>query len=108
MKRHPFLGRWRIIEMELWDSDVLDLVVPANITFADDGQGEFQFVAVRGWIDYRVGERDGRPAVEVSWDGEDEMDPVSGRGWAVLAGDRLEGRLFIHQGDDSAFMAERQ
>jgi hypothetical protein len=25
---HPLLGKWRIIEMELWDSDFLDLVEP--------------------------------------------------------------------------------
>ena len=35
------------------------------------------------------------------------MDPVQGRGWAVLEGDRLNGMIFIHQGDESEFEATR-
>jgi hypothetical protein len=43
-----------------------------------------------------------------SWDGEDEMDPVSGRGWAIINEDgQLVGRLYFHDGDDSGFTAER-
>jgi hypothetical protein len=30
---HPLLGRWRIVEMALWDSDFLDLVEPADVSF---------------------------------------------------------------------------
>jgi hypothetical protein len=37
----------------------------------------------------------------------DEMDPAQGRGWAVLKGDELHGRIFFHQGDDSGFVARR-
>ena len=57
-------------------------------------------------MDYRPGERDGLPAIEFSFDGTDEGDRISGRGWAVLA-DTLRGRLFFHDGDESAFRAER-
>ncbi len=32
-------------------------------------------------------ERDGRPGVEFSWEGNDECDLASGRGWAVLEED---------------------
>ncbi len=28
-----FVGRWRIVEMDVWDSDVLDLVEEAQLTF---------------------------------------------------------------------------
>ena len=59
-------------------------------------------------IDYREVERDGKPGVEFSWDGNDEMDPAQGRGWAVLDGDEIDGRIFFHQGDDSAFRAVRK
>ena len=31
---------------------------------------------------------------------------ASGRGWAVLADDEIEGHLFFHVGDDSSFRAE--
>jgi hypothetical protein len=34
---HPLLGKWRIVEMALWDRDFLDLVEPASISF--DAQG---------------------------------------------------------------------
>lgn len=107
MKANPFLGAWRIVEMELWDSDYLDLVGPAHMTLGAERMGTFQFGTVRGWIHYHVGERDGRPAVEFSWEGENDADPACGRGWATLEADRLEGRLFIHRGDDSAFTATR-
>jgi hypothetical protein len=33
---------------------------------------------------------------------------VVGRGWAVHDGDEIEGRIFIHRGDDSAFQALRK
>ena len=43
-----FVGYWRITEMELWDADYLDLVVPAYFEFDREQMGEFQFGTVRG------------------------------------------------------------
>jgi len=44
--------------------------------------------------------------VEFSWVGTDEGDHVSGRGWARGEADgSLHGHLFIHDGDDSGFVA---
>jgi hypothetical protein len=104
----PFVGRWRITEMEVWDSDFLDMEVQAFIEFRKNGMGQFQFGLVSGCIDYHLTERDGKPAVEWSWDGNDECDPAQGRGWAVLETERLlGGRIFIHQGDNSSFRAEK-
>lgn len=52
--------------------------------------------------------RDGRPGVEFSWQGDDDGDPASGRGWAVLESDgSLRGRIYVHLGDDSGFHAMR-
>ncbi|WP_322769481.1 hypothetical protein [Frankia sp. Cr1] len=103
----PLTGRWRIVEMDLWDRDAIDLVEPGFVEFVDDGTGQFGFVVVRGWMDWRSTERDGRTAVEFSWDGDDEGDAVSGRGWATLVDDaNLEGHVFFHMGDDSGFRAE--
>lgn len=45
--------------------------------------------------------------MEFSWEGQDEMDSVSGRGWAVLNEEQLQGRLFFHRGDESGFRADR-
>lgn len=106
-QRSPFLGAWRIVQMELWESDYLDLEVPAHITFGNDRLGSFQFGAVRGWIDYRVTSEEASAKVEFSWEGFNDTDPSCGRGWAAIADERLVGRLYLHNGDDSAFVAER-
>jgi len=105
--KSPWLGRWQIVSMSLWDEDYLNEEVQAYIEFDDKGGGSFQFGYVRGDIDYRDVQRDGKPTVEFSWDGNDEMDPAQGRGWAVLDDDRLNGMIFFHQGDESEFEAER-
>jgi hypothetical protein len=104
---NPFLGHWRITEMELWGREALDLLGPAFIRFEDDRMGGFQFIAMRGGLDCRIGERGGLPAVEFSWEGEDEGDARCGRGWAIVRDGSLEGRLYIHGGDDSWFIATR-
>jgi hypothetical protein len=105
--KSPFVGRWHIVSMSTWDNDAINEDVQAFIAFEPGGRGSFQFAYVRGLIDYREGSRDGRPCIEFSWDGDDEMDPMTGRGWAAVEGDELRGFLFIHQGDDSDFVAER-
>jgi hypothetical protein len=101
-------GRWRIVETELWDREALDLVVPAHIRFDRQGQGEMQLIAIGASIDYRVGQRDGASILEFSWSGFDEMDATSGRAWARIDGDTMRGKLFIHQGDESTFVARRE
>jgi hypothetical protein len=106
--RLSFRGTWRIIETELWDADDLDDVTEAHLTLGKNNLGELAFLCVSAGVDYRVVQRDGRPAVEFSFNGEDELTPVSGRGWAILDADELRGRLFFHGGDDSAFVARRK
>jgi hypothetical protein len=99
-------GRWRIVEMSGWDRDAIDLVGPGFIEFTGDGTGQFGFIAVRGWLDCRRVERNGHAGVEFTWEGVDEGDQVSGRGWASLVDDEMiEGHLFFHLGDDSSFRA---
>jgi hypothetical protein len=104
---NPFVARWSIIEMELWDRVALDLVGPAFIEFKRDGSGRCQFIAVQAWLDCRFTEKGGLPAVEFSWEGQDEGDYRSGRGWCTLEHGKLEGRWFFHMGDDSSFVATR-
>ena len=102
------IGRWRIEEMDLWNRDALDLVGPAFIEFRPDQTGRFRFIAVEGWMDCREAAIDDRPGLEFSWDGNDECDPASGRGWVALQPDgSLAGHIYFHMGDDSAFRAER-
>lgn len=107
-QQDPLLGRWRIVEMDLWEPDVIDLAEPAFIEFRKDGTGPFGFIAVQGWMDFLPAPDRGRAGVEFTWEGNDESTPVSGRGWAALTKDwKLEGHLYFHLGDHSAFLAER-
>ncbi len=101
-------GRWRIVETDMWDQEALDTVVPAYIRFDRRGMGEMQLIAIDASIDYRVEERDDASVVQFTWAGFDEGDPTSGRAWARIDGDTLRGTLFIHQGDESTFVATRE
>jgi hypothetical protein len=100
------VGRWRIVEMDNWDLDAIDLLGPGYIEFRANGTGEFAIVAVNGEMDCRPEQHDGRDGVGFSWEGDDEYDPVSGRGWVVATDDGvLQGRLYFHFGDESGFRA---
>jgi hypothetical protein len=105
----PFIGRWHIVSMSSWDDDYLHEEVQAYIEFKKDGIGAFQFGYVQGVMDCRTIDRDGKSAMEFSWEGGDGADgtPLMGRGWAILEGDELTGMICIHMGDDSKFMATR-
>ena len=101
-----FKGRWRIAHMDMWAKGAVDLVVPGFIRF-DGEEGEMRFIAVRAWLDVRYGTRDGSPVAEFSWEGIDEGDERSGRGWVKpSASGGLVGHIFIHNGDDSAFVCD--
>ena len=101
----PIEGRWRIVSMSEWDEEYLHEEGPAFIEFGPKATGEFHFGYVRGQMDCRATERNGKFAVEFTWDGHDETEHAFGRGWAVLKDDRLEGMIFFHFGDDSGFTA---
>jgi hypothetical protein len=103
----PFEGRWRIVSMSAWDEDFIDEEEEGHFTFDGRGGGEFHFGYVHGHMNCRPGTRDGEPAVEWTWDGNDEMDPAHGCGWAVVKGDELHGMIFFHEGDESEFVARR-
>ena len=103
-----FKGRWRIVTMDLWDQDAIDLAQPGFIEFNDE-EGEMRFIAVRAWLDIRYSTRDDGPIAEFSWEGIDEGDQRSGRGWAKpnVAGGMI-GHIFFHNGDDSGFVCAKR
>jgi hypothetical protein len=72
---NPFSGLWRIVEMEQWDREFIDLEGPGYIRFSRGGNGEFHFGAVHGELDCRVEQLRGESRVEFSWLGNDEMEP---------------------------------
>ena len=101
-----FAGRWRIVEMNVWDNDFLDLVEEAHLTLEGE-TGEIAFGALKGFLDVRSGARDGAACAEFSWEGYDDNDPACGRGGVVIGtAGRLVGHFYIHQGDDSGFVCE--
>jgi len=79
-----------------------------HFEFNEKGSGEFHFGYVPGHMDCRPTARDGEPAVEWTWDGNDEMEPAQGRGWAVVKGDELHGMIFFHGGNESEFVAKKK
>lgn len=106
---NPFAGRWRVVITDVWSASDLDLLGEAFIEIEKTGQtGSFQVVAISGEIDYRLVEREEGLVIEWSWKGTDDDDPACGRGFATIVDDALHGRLFIHRGDDSAFVAVRK
>ena len=46
-------GKWRIVEMELWDNDFLDMMGPAYIAFDGKAGGEFAFGCVTAGLHCR-------------------------------------------------------
>ncbi len=94
--------------MELWDGDYLNMSVQAYVEIRPDNLGRFQFGLVRGFVD---GYLEGEPPEQrfaFTWEGSDEMDPVSGSGWMRLSGkDEVQGLIKIHLMDRSTFTAIR-
>ena len=103
-----FTGTWILTEMEMWDADYFNMEVQAYIRIGVDGLGDFQFGLVSGGIDGEAVKLGNAERFEFTWEGQDEMDPVSGSGWLMSIGpNRVEGRIKIHLGDSSAFKAVR-
>jgi hypothetical protein len=98
------IGKWRIVEMELWDSKFIDLVEPGYILFTADGLGEIVFGCVVGGLDVGFGPR----SADFTWQGHDEMDEAGGDGEAWIDDDgALVGEIRFHLGDESSFKARR-
>ena len=71
--------------------------------------GELMFIAIEADLDVSYGARDGNACAEFSWEGFDDGSPAKGRGLATLGtASRLVGHIFMHKGDDSGFVAQRE
>jgi hypothetical protein len=55
-------GRWRLVEMDNWDSDFLDLVEEAHLTFEGKSDGEIAFGALKGFSTSATAPATDRPA----------------------------------------------
>jgi hypothetical protein len=106
-QRNPYLGKWRIIEMEMWDQEFIDMETEGHFYFEKDELGSFQFGLVQGRIHYRIEKIGEIERLDFSWEGQDENDEALGRGWAVIKNGHLEGRFYFHLGDNSWFKAKK-
>ena len=103
-KVHPIVGRWRIVEADLWDRGHLDLCGPASLVIGARGKGEIAFGAMQASLDIDYGPDE----IGFTWSGFDEMDEVTGSGSAELQDDgSLEIEFAYHNGDEAVLKAAR-
>ena len=57
------IGRWRIVEADLWERDHLDLVEPATMIIKADGHGEIAFGAMQAGLDLEYSRLDRKSVV---------------------------------------------
>jgi hypothetical protein len=79
------------------------LVSRGHITFEPGGRGQLHFGAVDVDLDWRLDAS--RNRVEFTFEGFDECDEVSGRGWVERQAGKLTGRIVFHQGEESGLIA---
>jgi hypothetical protein len=101
---HPLVGRWRIVEADLWDRDHLDLCGPAMLTINANGTGEISVGAMTASLDIAYSHDD----IGSDWAGCEEGDQVEGEGDAEI---RKDGLLVINfayrHGDEVVLVAKR-
>jgi len=97
------LGRWRIVAIEGWDTDYVDMLGPGHIQL-DAAGGHIEFGAVQISLDCWYS----RTGAYFTFQGSDEGTEVSGDGDADIAEDgTLSGEIRFHNGDEMPFIARR-
>jgi hypothetical protein len=107
---HPadFAGRWRIIDMPNFDAAWLAQGnTPAQLELSATRYGtlygSYRFSYSQGTVEGGLREFDGETLLLFGFDGADEMDPVSGAGWARLFhANRLAGEFLNDYGEFGA------
>ena len=98
-----YAGWWRIVETETWSNRYLDTLGPALLSltgYADRLRMHCLLADVNA--------RATKTGVSFQWSGAWEYDQMCGSGRVRLGKDgRLKGHIRIHDGDESAFIAER-
>jgi hypothetical protein len=97
------IGRWRIVEADLWDRAHLDLCGPARLTITAQG-GEIAFGALEVGLEVEYA----RDSIGFHWAGCEEGDEVDGEGTAELLDDgALEIEFEYRNGDEAVLKAKR-
>lgn len=107
--KNPFLGTWLITEMSEWGDEYFNEQGQAYITIGKNFDGAFLFGSVQGEMDCELVKGHLECEMAFSWQGNDEEDEASGRGWFKLTTQKMiEGRIFIHMGENSTFKAVKK
>lgn len=100
-------GHWRIIWMEEWDQEYVNLVEPGYIRMDSQGNGEFQFGVVTGYF-YTNPEK---THFDSTWEGSQECDEAQGEINGTIDEEGKEGELCgtisFWEGDASEYRAIR-
>jgi transposase len=97
------IGRWRIVEADIWDRAYLDLSGPATLTITAQG-GEIAFGAMEAGLEVEYA----RDSIGFRWAGCDEGDQVEGEGTAELLDDgTIEIEFAYDNGDEAVLKAKR-
>jgi hypothetical protein len=96
------IGRWRIVEAEIWDRAYLNLSGPATLTITAQG-GEIAFGALEAGLEVEYA----RDSIGFRWTGCDEGE-VEGEGTAELLDDgTIEIEFAYNNGDEAVLKARR-
>lgn len=102
------LGRWHIVEMELWDVKDLKKEGQPYIDVKRSGSGEFKFGLTEGSLDGSFKRTPEGWLFDFTWEGVDELEEVFGDGWMRMADEKTaQGEIRFHLGDVSRFSARR-
>ena len=98
------IGRWRIVDADIWGRGYLDLVGPAYLQIGDDGDAAFAFGALQAGGSYEYSET----VVFFRWQGFDEGDEITGEATAELqTGGTVTLELSFDNGDDAVLTCRR-
>ena len=100
------LGADKAYDAEDFVNELRSMTVTPHV--AQNTSGRSSAIDARTTRHGGYGTCDGSACAEFSWEGNDENDPASGRGWVVLGtAGRLVGHFYIHNGDDTGFVCDR-
>ncbi len=105
--KKKFVGQWRITELQGFDSEYVNLCGPAKLRISARGIGRMNFGAVELELDCKKDDLDER-VLRFTFEGADEGDPIGGRGYCLVDGEGMTGRIFRHGSDECGFRARRQ
>ena len=104
-KVHPIVGRWRIVEADLWSREHSTSVARPTLVIRANGDGEIAFGALQAGLDVDYGPDE----IGFTWTGFDETDEISGAGSAELQDDgTLQIEFEYHLGDQAVLKAIRE